>query len=292
MFLKKITRTKKIKTTKTFALIMPRFEDIDHSFYAEEILKGIGLTASRLKVDVLFHITERYDHQDWLSSKMLDPNIIDGIIFADIDNDIETLQKVIATGIPYVVLNNMFEEPINSIAVDNFKAAFDVVNHLVNLGHQKIAIISGDQRTQAGRVRLEGYQEALRTHHIEAKSEYIKYGEFLRTPSRRSAQELLALSERPTAIFACSDVMALEVMAEAKARTMSVPGDLSVVGFDDNPINIHSFVRLATVSQPLKEMGRLGLEKLNLICDGKIGVPVQVLLSTRLIERDSVAKIG
>jgi LacI family transcriptional regulator len=291
MFLKKITKPR-IKTTKTFALIMPRFEDVDHSFYAEEILKGIGLTASRLKVDILFHITERYDHQDWLNSKVLDPHYVDGIIFADIDNDVETLQKVIATGIPYVVLNNMFEEPINSIAVDNFKAAFDVVDYLIKLGHQRIAIVSGDQRTQAGRLRLEGYQEALLSHKIDAKKEYIKYGEFLRTPSRRAAQELLSLSERPTAVFACSDVMALEVIAEAKTRTIGVPSELSVVGFDDNPINIHSSVKLATVAQPLKEMGRLGLEKLNLICDGKIGVPVQVLLSTRLMERESAAKIG
>jgi len=291
MFLKRITKPR-IKTAKTFALIMPRFEDVDHSFYSEEILKGVGLTASRLKVDVLFHITERYDHQDWLSSKVLDPHYVDGIIFADIDNDVDTLQKVIATGIPYVVLNNMFEEPINSIAVDNFKAAFDVVDYLVKLGHKKIAIVTGDQRTQAGRLRLEGYQEALVTHNIEARRDYIKYGEFLRTPSRRAAQELLTLSDRPTAVFACSDVMALEVMSEAKTMTIGVPHDLSVVGFDDNPVNIHSPVKLATVSQPLKEMGRLGLEKLNLICDGKIGVPVQVLLPTRLIERDSVTRTG
>ena len=185
MFLKKVLKPK-IKTAKTFALIMPRFEDVDHSFYAEEILKGIGLTASRLKVDILFHVTERYDHQDWLNSKILDPQYIDGIIFADIDNDVQTLQKVIATGIPYVVLNNIFQEPINSIAVDNFKAAFDVIEHLIALGHQRIAIVSGDQRTQAGRLRLEGYQEALKAHQIDAKKEYIKYGEFLRTPSRKA----------------------------------------------------------------------------------------------------------
>ncbi len=291
MFLKKVLKPK-IKTAKTFALIMPRFEDVDHSFYAEEILKGIGLTASRLKVDILFHVTERYDHQDWLNSKILDPQYIDGIIFADIDNDVQTLQKVIATGIPYVVLNNIFQEPINSIAVDNFKAAFDVIEHLIALGHQRIAIVSGDQRTQAGRLRLEGYQEALKAHQIDAKKEYIKYGEFLRTPSRKAAQELFALTERPTAVFACSDVMAMEVIAEAKTRTISVPQELSVVGFDDNPINIHSSVKLATIAQPLKEMGRLGLEKLNLICEGKIGVPVQVLLGTRLIERDSMTRLA
>jgi len=294
MFLKKIAKfrhSKERQGTKTFALIMPRFEDLDHSFYAEEILKGVGLTASRLRVDILLHVTERYDHQDWLQSKLVNPGVVDGIIFADIDNDVETLQKVIATGIPYIVLNNMFQEPINSIAVDNFKAAFDVVEHLIRFGHRRIAIISGDQRTQAGRLRLEGYQEALLANDIEVKKDYIKHGDFLRTPSRKAAQELLALSEKPTAIFACSDVMALEVIAEAKAHSVSIPQELSIVGFDDNPINIHSSIRLATVAQPLKEMGRLGLEKLNMICDGKIDVPVQALLATKLIERESVAKV-
>lgn len=291
MFLRKIAKIRQSKA-KTFALIIPRFEDVDHSFYAEEILKGVGLSASRLKVDVLLHVTERNDHQDWLTSKAADPHYIDGIIFADIDNDVETLQKVIATGIPYIVLNNIFEEPINSIAVDNFKAASEVVERLINFGHQKIALIAGDQHTQAGRHRLEGYQEALSKNNISVPKEYVKYGDFLRTPSRKAAKELLDLADRPTAIFACSDVMALEVLSEARGRSLVLPKDLSVVGFDDNPVNAHSSLRLTTVAQPLKEMGRLGLEKLNLMCEGKIGVPVQALLSTRLIERESVAKIS
>ena len=279
-----------MSSTKTFALIIPRFEDLDHSFYAEEIVKGVGLTASRLKVDVLMHITERYDHQDWLSGKTVDRNYIDGIIFADIDNDVETLQKVIATGIPYVVLNNIFKEPINSIAVDNQKAAFDSVEHLINLGHKDIAIVCGDLGTQAGRLRLEGYKEALEKHGLGFKDEFIKYGEFLRTPSRKVAQELFDATNRPTAIFACSDVMALEVMYEAKTRGLRIPQEVSVIGFDDNPINIHSTVKLSTVAQPLKEMGRLGLEKLNQICEGKIGVPVQALLPTKFIERETTAQ--
>ncbi len=275
---------------KTFALIIPRFEDIDHSFYAEEIVKGVGLTASRLKADVLIHITERHDHQDWLSGKTVDRKFIDGIIFADIDNDIETLQKVVATGIPYIVLNNIFKEPINSIAIDNQKAAFDAVENLINLGHNRIAIICGDLRTQAGLLRLEGYKEALEKHGISSKKEYIKYGEFLRTPSRKAAQELFDLEEKPTAIFVCSDVMALEVIFEAKTRNINIPRELSVIGFDDNPINIHSSVKLSTISQPLKEMGRLGLEKLNQICEHKAESPLQVLLQTKFIERETVGE--
>ncbi|MDP8265612.1 MAG: substrate-binding domain-containing protein [Candidatus Aceula meridiana] len=276
--------------TKTFALIIPRFEDVDHAFYAEEIVRGVGTTASRLKADVLMHITERNEHQDWLKGRIADHNYVDGIIFADIDNDVETLQKVIATGIPYIVLNNIFEEPINSIAIDNQKSGFDVVEHFVSAGHTDIAIICGDMRVQAARLRLEGYKEALAKHKIPLKKEYIQFGEFLRTPSRKAVQQLLSLPERPTAIFACSDVMALEALYEAKTQGIKVPEELSVVGFDDNPINAHSAIALSTVSQPLKEMGRLGLEKLNQICDRKIGIPAQALLPTKFIERQSTGQ--
>lgn len=277
--------------TKTFALIIPRFEDTDHAFYAEEIVKGVGVTASRLKVDVLMHVTDRYDHHDWLNSKTVDRSYINGIIFADIDNDVETLQKVIATGMPYMVLNNLFKDPINSIAVDNQKAAFDVVTHLAKLGHKNIAIICGDMRIQAAQLRLEGYKEAMITHGLELKEEYIKYGEFSRTPARKAAQELFALPDKPTAIFASSDLMALEALYEARTQGLRVPEDLSVVGFDDNPINTHSTVKLSTVSQPLKEMARLGLEKLNQICDNTVGVPAQAILQAKLIDRQTTAPV-
>lgn len=277
--------------TKIFALIIPRFENVDHAFYAEEIVKGISVTASRIKADILMHVTERNEHQDWLMARAIDRNFIDGIIFADIDGDTETLQKVIDTGIPYMVLNNIFTEPINSIAIDNQKAGYDVAEFFIQQGHRDIAIICGDMRTQSARLRLEGYKEALARHQIPVLNEYIGYGEFLRTPARKIAQQFFSLPHPPSAIFACSDVMALEVIYEAKTRGLLIPDDVSVIGFDDNPVNIHSSIKLTTVSQPLKEMARLGLEKLNQICLGHLGSPVQTLLPTRLISRDTAGPL-
>ena len=277
---------------QTFALVIPRFEDIFHSFYAGEIIKGVGLAASRLKVDILMHITDRFDHHDWLDSSMLERDYIDGIIFADINNDINMLHKVIEKGIPYIVLNNMFSEPINCIAIDNKKAAFDVVEYLIKLGHKRIATITGDLSTQAGKLRLNGYKEALSAHNIPLIEEYLASGDFLRTPARVSAEKLLKLKNRPTAIFAASDVMALEVIDEAKKQGMRVPEDLSVIGFDDNPLNIYSPVKLSTVLQPIVEMGRLGLEHICQISSSLGRPPVKMLLETKFIGRDSVKAPG
>lgn len=279
------------RRNQTFALVIPRFEDIFHSFYAGEIIKGVGLAASRLKADILMHITDRFDHHDWIETSVFDTAYIDGIIFADINNDVDMLRKVISKGIPYIVLNNAFEEPINYITINNHKAAFDLTERLIKLGHTKIATIAGDLSTQAGKLRLEGYRGALLKNGFKINEEYLTTGDFLRTPARRSAQQLLKLRNRPTAIFAASDVMALELIDEAKKQNIRIPEELSVIGFDDNPLNSYSPVKLSTVSQPLVEMGRLGVEHLNQLFSGTEKVPVKVSLETKYVERESVAAL-
>jgi DNA-binding LacI/PurR family transcriptional regulator len=191
------------------------------------------------------------------------------------------------TNIPYIVMNNYFSEEINCIAIDNRRAAMDVVEYLVKLGHKRIATIAGDLHTQAGEARLEGYRQAMAKYGFSVPREYIQEGFFLRTPARTAARALLRLDEKPTAIFAASDVMALEVVDEARAEGMRIPWDISLVGFDDNPIAGYSQVRLTTVSQPIVEMGRLALEKLNQIVLEKENQPVKVVLPTKLIKRES-----
>jgi DNA-binding LacI/PurR family transcriptional regulator len=280
------------KRKPTFVLVVPQFEDIFHSFFAIEVIKGVSLSASRLKADFLVHITDRSDHRTWLDSSLMDKRYIDGILFADIDNDVDVVKKAIRQGMPCLVLNNILDEPINYAAVDNRKATFDVVHYLMDLGHQQIATIAGDISTQAGQKRLEGFQDALLGKNIEVPRSFITFGEFLRTPARTAAKKLLKLKERPTAIFAASDVMALELLDVARQMNIKVPEELSVIGFDDNPLNRFSSIPLTTVAQPIIEMGRIGLENLNQIRLGKGKLPVKIVLPTSLVKRQSCASVG
>ncbi len=280
------------KNSKVYALIVPRFEDVLHSFYASEIIKGVSLSASHLKADVIIHITERLGHQDWLTWPFLNNSYINGVLFADIDGDKENLKKVIAKGIPYLVLNNQFLEEINFISIDNEKAAINAVEYLIKLGHKDIATIAGDLNTDAGKSRLKGYKIALAKHKITLKDNYVEVGEFLRTPARNAAARLLRLRQKPTAIFAASDVMALETIDLAKKEGLNIPKDLSVVGFDDNPINLYSSIGLTTVRQPISEMGQLGLEELNQIAGGKANQPVKTILPAKLVVRESCCQLS
>jgi len=280
------------KRKPTFVLVIPRFEDIFHSYYAGEIIRGVSLSASRLNADFLVHITDRTNHRGWLDSTLLDREYIDGIIFADIDNDIGIVKKVIRWGMPCIVLNNILDEPINYVAVDNRSAVFGAVKHLIKNGHSQIATVAGDVSTQAGLKRLDGYREALQEHNIHVSRSYVTFGEFLRTPARAAARKLLKLRNRPTAIFVASDVMALEVIDVAKTLGIRVPEDLSIIGFDNNPFSITGSVKLTTVSQPLVEMGRLGAENLFQISRGKVKLPVKVVLPTKLVKRLSVSTVA
>ena len=280
------------KRKPTFVLVIPRFEDIFHSYYAGEIIQGVGLSASRLNADFLIHITDRSNHQGWLDSTLMDINFIDGIIFADIDNDVGIVKKAIRRGMPCIVLNNMLDEPINYVAVDNYKAAFGIIDHFLKFGHTQIATVAGDVSTQAGLKRLDGYREALQAKNIQVPRSYVTFGDFLRTPARIAAKKLLKLKNRPTAIFAASDVMALEVMDAARALGIRIPEELSIAGFDANPLSTTGSVKLTTVSQPLVEMGRLGAESLYQISRGKVKLPLKVVLPTKLIKRHSVSSVA
>jgi LacI family transcriptional regulator len=279
-----------VKRKPIYVLILPRFEDIFHSFYTGEITKGVNLAASRLNVDFLVHITDRCDHSTWLDPTLLDRKYVDGILFADIDNDLGLVKKAIMRGMPCLVLNNVIHEPINYIAINNYEAAMLVVEEFIKLGHKHIATIAGDLSTQAGQSRLDGFNDALRKHNIEPDRAYVKIGGFLRTPARQAAGDLFKLKPRPTAIFAASDVMAMEVMDVARLKKISIPSELAICGFDDNPLRAQCSIPLATVSQPLIEMGRLGLERLYQISHGQAKLPVKEMLLAKLIKAESFGK--
>ena len=282
-------KTKKRK--KTFVLVVPRFEDIFNSFYAGEIIKGATMAGSRLGIDILVHMTDREDHQSWLSVSMLSFQPIDGVVFADIDNDPNVVKRVISRGIPAIILNNFLKQPMNCISIDNYQAGVEAAETFIKNGHERIATIAGEQRTQAGQMRLMGFCDTLKEAGMSLPKSYICFGDFMRTPARKAAEKLLSLKNPPTAIFAASDVMALEVIDVAHSHKIEIPEELSVIGFDDNPLAFTASISLSTFSQPLLDMGRLGVEHLKRISEGKEKLPFKLMLPAVYVSRSSVGKI-
>lgn len=143
------------------ALIIPRYEGVFYSFYALELIRGIGTLCEALKLDLLLHLTD--------SRAVLNLRGVGGIIFADIISNRRQLEHALSCDIPSVVINNYVEDlEVSCIAIDNTDGAEKVVNYLVSLGHRKIAHITGDLVTQAAAQRLEGYKRALKKKQYRA----------------------------------------------------------------------------------------------------------------------------
>lgn len=301
--------------SKTFALVIPQFEDIFASFYAQELLKGVGQSASRLRLDILIHVIDKdRDSPSRLSGESGSLGTVpifatlDGIVFADIDGNKKLLEWAAARGIPHIVMNNYFEnEPVNPalsmtreglgrkggvncIGIDNKVGAREAVEYLLKLGHKHIAALTGNLATQAGRMRLEGYKDALRKAKVPVANWHIAECDFTRTSARKGTQMLLDLRPYPTALFCASDLMAREAIAVIEERKLKVPRDISVIGFDDSPIAREGKLPLTTVAQPLAEMGRLSVEKLNQLILGKSHGVVRELLPAKLVVRDSCSR--
>jgi LacI family transcriptional regulator len=265
------------------ALVIPRYEGIFYSYYALELIRGIGTLCEALKLDLLLHLTD--------SKTSFNLKGIGGIIFADIIGNRAQLEDALASGIPSIVINNYVEDlGVSCIAIDNIRGAEDAVNYLIDLGHKKIAHITGDLITQAAAWRFEGYKRALKKNNIEFRQDYVFKTDYSRGQARGAAEKLIKMPQAaPTAVFVASDSMALEVMTVARELGRKIPGDLSIVGFDDNPSGLYGPVSLTTVRQPLIRMAEESVKELNLLISRKDkGIKVKkVLLPTELVIRES-----
>ena len=270
------------------ALVIPRYEGVFYSFYAMELIRGIGTLCEALKLDLLLHLTD--------SNSTLNLKGAGGIIFSDIIGNLRQLEDTLSTGIPCVVINHYLEDrdDVNCIAVDNRSGAEDAVNYLISLGHKKIAHITGDIVTQAAAWRFDGYKRALKKHNIELREDYIFKTNYSRGQARQASEDLIGMpdSDRPTAVFVASDSMALEVMAVVRERGKEVPRDLSIVGFDDNPSGLYGPVALTTVRQPLIKMAEESVKLLNKLLNSKDKPRAsRILLPTELVIRESCRTI-
>lgn len=149
-----------------------------------------------------------------------------------------------------------------SVRMDDTLAAEEITNLLIGLGHQRIAFVKGAADQIASGLRYQGYLRAMKTHAIAVDPELVHQGEFTFASGVASAQHLLGLRVRPTAVFASNDDMALGVLAAAHRLGLTVPGDLSVAGFDDSNAASLVWPPLTTVRQPMDEMARVAVEML------------------------------
>lgn len=178
---------------------------------------------------------------------------------------------------------------VPAIGVAHWSAAVTATRHLIDLGHRRIAAISGPDSVVGSHARLDGYRSAMHLAGLPVPDGWSRFEELDAQAGERVAFDLLRRSHPPTAILAGSDMQALGVLNAAHAAGLHIPDDLSLVGYDDQPVSISSSPRLTTVHQPLRELG-IAAARLALRLQDQEGIePTRLDLAATLVLRDSTA---
>ncbi len=216
-----------------------------------------------------------------------------GAILITLDTTSAQLELLRRADYPVVVVDPLHPglSEVVSVGATNFAGGVTATEHLLALGHRRIGHAGGPKAVDCSQARLAGYTSALRQAGIPTDESLITHCEFRYDAGRRVAGALLDRDDRPTAIFAGNDEIALGLMEEARRRAIRVPQDLSLVGFDDTFMAIRSAPQLTTVAQPLLEMGRSAVRSLEQLINHEPVPSLHVELATRLMVRDSTAPL-
>ncbi len=267
-----------------------------NSAYGVEVLNGVLEHAAVSDVEVLLNVTGVQGASP-LSPEQRAQRIIDegrsGMIVVTSAFSSAELEPFLRRKIPIVVIDplNPPQGDVVSVGASNWAGGKAATTHLLGLGHRRIAYLGGPEAAECNQARLHGYMAALMAEGVPVEESYIFSGPFRPEHGVAGMKALLQLEQRPTAVFAASDSIALGVLAEARRQKVRIPEDMSVVGFDGTYQAEESVPPLTSVSQPLQEMGRAALRFVLRQMRGDTLDSRRVELATHLVVRESTAPL-
>lgn len=285
-----IARGLVLNKTNTIGLIIP---DIANPFFPG-VARGVEDIAREFNYSVIYSNTGNDEDKEKEAIELLKSKRVDGMIVSLSVNqkNKNLLNKLEEEDFPVVQIDRKIPN-INTpaVVVDNIRSSVKVINYLKNFGHTKIGHITGNLDVVPSRDRLKGFKQALNESGLKIKNEWIKEGDYSKDSGYQCMKKILVLEERPTAVFVANDLMALGAYQAIQEKGYKVPEDISIIGHDD--IELASLVspKLTTINQPKYKLGenavRLLIKKINnsnVIYD-------DIVLSTKLVIRDSVMGI-
>ena len=214
---------------------------------------------------------------------------VDGILVLDSRVGSVYVPMLARMRVPIVLINSQHPgEYVHSISIDNVAASHTATRYLVHLGHRQIAYLGKTGGYQSNEERASGYRQALQAAGIEARPEYVVLGDGKPEAGKNAMEQLLSLPEIPTAVFCYNDLTAIGALSAIRQHGLTVPGDISIVGFDDIGIASYTQPPLTTIRHPKHQMGRAATEMLLSLL--KESVPSSVRkVQGELIVRESAA---
>lgn len=288
-----LARSLRTKKTKTVAVITP---DISQPFFAQTI-RGMEEAARKRRYTLIIGCTF-YDPKEEKSQtySFLDQSI-DGLVFFCGYDDYSHIEDVFDHNIPIVAADRLFRGlDIPSVHIDNHQAMIEAITYLHRLGHERIGYITFDyEKQRSARERYEGYCLGLERNGLEYNPDYVIIENSLRLDELKGTYELLRRLSRkekmPTVFATLADFLAIATIKALKDSGFRVPEDISILGFNNEVISEFSDPPLTTVKQPKKVMGKIAMDLLIDMIEGKRIKEKEVILPTELIIRGSVSKL-
>jgi LacI family transcriptional regulator len=254
--------------------------------FSTELLKGAADAIRDSDFELVVYSAGGHagDHVGWERRYLsrLSGTLIDGAILVT-----PTVVDV-NYGAPVVAIDpHTGQSGLPTIDSDNLRGGQLATNHLLELGHRRIAMLTGRPDLQSAQLREQGYRQALTEAGVPVSEDLIRVGAYDPRISTEQARELLTSPDPPTAIFAANDVSAIATIEAAAQLGRSVPGDLSVVGFDNIPESALSTPALTTVAQPIRQMGEQSIHLLIQLIRGEAPETTHLTLATSLVIRHS-----
>lgn len=268
-------------------LVFPELE----SAWALEIIRGVEnvAKANGLSVVLTESGTRKAPAAGWVEGVMARRPA--GVVLVFSDLPLEYRQQLESRSIPFAIIDPAGDPApdVPSVGSANWAGGMMATRHLIELGHRRIAAISGPEDMMCSLARIDGYSSALNAAGIPLDRSLIRYGDFQVDGGRAHALELLQMKDRPSAIFAGSDLQALGVLDAARQLGVSVPDQLSIVGYDDLQVARWSSPALTTVHQPLIEMAEEAARMVLRLREGERPQNLRLDLATSLVVRQSTA---
>ncbi|SIM63219.1 LacI family DNA-binding transcriptional regulator [Micromonospora cremea] len=281
-------RRRASRTVQPAGLVDLVFNDLD-SPWAVEIIRGVEDVGHAAGVGTVVSAIHRQSTaaRQWLQN--LRARATDGVIFVTSHVSPPLYAQLRRLNVPVVVVDPAGVPAIDvpTIGATNWAGGLAATEHLLSLGHRRIGFVAGPTHLLCSRARLDGYRAGLEVAGLPLEEHLLRPGDFYHASGFAAGSSLLDLDEPPTAIFAASDQMAFGVYEAIRQRGLLVPGDVSVVGFDDLPEARWASPPLTTVRQPLVEMGRLAARTVLRLAQGEAIDSPRVELATELVVRDS-----
>ena len=266
------------------------FHEFD-SAWAMQIIRGVESVAANTKVDVVLSQLDgaHQPPQPWLDGVLARRPL--GVLFVQCHLTQPQRQQMGRQRIPFVVVDtdSATSAPVPTVGSNNWNGGLLATRHLIALGHRRIAVISGPEGVLCSRARVAGFRSAHDEAGLPVDEDLVRYGNFYVDAGFQHATELLSRPNRPTAIFAGSDMQAMGVMRAARRLGLDVPTDVSVIGYDNIPVAAWIGPGLTTVNQPLREMATTATRMLLDLARGAEPSTTRIDLVTELVVRESTA---